>query len=567
MKKKIRKRRIPACSMGAKTDLSGMGNALGGALGLFSSIGGKSTATNQQEVVGQSIADVGAGAASGAKIGAMFGPVGGAIGTVGGALVGAIGKKGGIEQTAGFTEDNRYTLGTGFRAFGNKSLKRKQAKDKLNVQGNRIAVANTEELRSEWDEENAQDTYTFADGGTIPTSPAYVDDGELIQTPDGSVGKVPENGNPTDSNLMHLPGGSKILSDKLKVPGTKKTFAQIAEQMMSKRKSNGTDRFAENSKKLNEMNNAFVHDQLFDMQEQLKARKGIKPKTKAFVEGGLTDSQDTPETIQGVQPSVKGGSNFNFQDMSKTIQGVQLGIKPGKTMSTVLPMAGFSYEKNPSKAPIAQRPHTINTPASVKGGSNFNFDNLATDVLSLAPVVSNLFGNKAETVAPVQNPYSNIIQKTMRKRSYDIEPAKQALLQNRAVSDYNANQMNTNTGANMAYRLQSAIAADKATSDLYGQASNIQNQYDADYANTMNSLGQQYVGATNTAQDINMKSRAASRNIRRTGMGQLSEWAQNRQLMSNQQGRDSAMMDVYRPFLEQGYTQDQITEMLKKFKR
>ena len=155
----------------------------------------------------------------------------------------------------------------------------------------------------------------------------------------------------------------------------------------------------------------------------------------------------------------------------------------------------------------------------------------------------------------------------MRKRSYDIEPAKQALLQNRAVSDYNANQMNTNTGANMAYRLQSAIAADKATSDLYGQASNIQNQYDADYANTINSLGQQYVGATNTAQDINMKSRAASRNIRRTGMGQLSEWAQNRQLMSNQQGRDSAMMDVYRPFLEQGYTQDQITEMLKKFKR
>ena len=548
--------------MGAKTDLSGMGNALGGALGLFSSIGGKSTATNQQEVVGQSIADVGAGAASGAKIGAMFGPVGGAIGAVGGALVGAIGKKGDIEQTAGFTEDNRYTLGTGFRAFGNKSLKRKQAKDKLNVQGNRIAVANTEELRSEWDEENAQDTYTFADGGTIPTSPAYVDDGELIQTPDGSVGKVPENGNPTDSNLMHLPGGSKILSDKLKVPGTKKTFAQIAEQMMSKRKSNGTDRFAENSKKLNEMNNAFVHDQLFDMQEQLKARKGIKPKTKAFVEGGLTDSQDMPETIQGVQPSVKGGSNFNFQDMSKTIQGVQLGIKPGKTMSTALPMAGFSYEKNPSKAPIA-----INTPASVKGGSNFNFGNLATDVLSLAPVVSNLFGNKAETVAPVQNPYSNIIQKTMRKRSYDIEPAKQALLQNRAVSDYNANQMNTNTGANMAYRLQSAIAADKATSDLYGQASNIQNQYDADYANTMNSLGQQYVGATNTAQDINMKSRAASRNIRRTGMGQLSEWAQNRQLMSNQQGRDSAMMDVYRPFLEQGYTQDQITEMLKKFKR
>lgn len=535
MKKK--KRKIPACSMGAKTDLSGMGDSLGGVLSLINGIGGSSTATNQQEVVAQSLADVGQGASTGMKVGSMFGPVGSAVGAVGGALVGAIGKKGKIEETEGFTQDNNYTLGTGFRAFGNKRLKRKQNKDKLNVQGNRIAVANTEELRSDWDEENGGDVYTFEYGGGMMESMAYVDDGEMIQTPDGSINKVPENNSPTDSNLTSLPGGSKILSDTLKIPGTNKTFAQTADKMMTKKKSLGSDKYAENSRKLNEQNNNMIHDQLFELQEYIKAQRGIKPKTKAFVQGGLTGLKDLSDT---------------------------LGLKAGKTISTTLPMAGFSYDNEPSNTTLPVKEHIVNTPQK-KGLGLTGLGSLATDVMSLAPTVSNLFSGKAESVAPIQNPYADRIQRTMRKRSYDIEPAKQAIIQNRAISDYNANQMNTGTGANMAYRLQSAIGADKATSELYNQASNIQNQYDADYANTLNSLGQQYVGAVGSAQDINMRSKAANRNIQRAGISQLSDFAQNKQLMSNQKNRDMAMMDMYQPFLEAGFTQDQIQRMLKNF--
>nr|DAJ18046.1 MAG TPA: hypothetical protein [Podoviridae sp. ctY3D12]DAL01649.1 MAG TPA: hypothetical protein [Caudoviricetes sp.]DAN87400.1 MAG TPA: hypothetical protein [Caudoviricetes sp.] len=100
---------------------------------------------------------------------------------------------------------------------------------------------------------------TLAQGGYSP-SLAYVDDGELIQTPDGQVNKVPEKGQPTDSNLVSLPEGSKILSDKVKYPGTKKTFAQVGEEMMTKKKSKNKDRFAKNSAKLNEMNNKLIHD-------------------------------------------------------------------------------------------------------------------------------------------------------------------------------------------------------------------------------------------------------------------------------------------------------------------
>mgnify|MGYP003609824771 CR=1 FL=1 len=66
----------------------------------------------------------------------------------------------------------------------------------------------------------------------------------MISTPDGFVSKVSEQGQPTDSNLIDLPEGSRILSNTLKVPGTNKTFAELGDKMMVKRNSKGKDIFA-----------------------------------------------------------------------------------------------------------------------------------------------------------------------------------------------------------------------------------------------------------------------------------------------------------------------------------
>jgi hypothetical protein len=66
--------------------------------------------------------------------------------------------------------------------------------------------------------------------------------------------EVPEKGRPTDSNLVNLPEGSRILSDTLKVPGTKETFAQMGKRMMSKKNSKAKDIYAQNAEKLNKMN-------------------------------------------------------------------------------------------------------------------------------------------------------------------------------------------------------------------------------------------------------------------------------------------------------------------------
>lgn len=553
MKKKGKKAR--ACAFGAKITPDSISDMIQGTAGLFGSLSGKSTATTSGQAVGQSVGNIFSGAGSGMQIGQMFGPQGAAIGAAAGAAMGLVGKSGGITETGGFTEDNQYSLGTGLiGAFGNKRLKRKIEQDKAKVQANRIAVSNTANLQADWYNDNNYDTYTFADGGTAG-SLAYVDDGELIQTPDGNVSKVPEQGKPTDSNLVNLPYGTKILSDTLKVPGTKKTFAQMGEEMMSKKKSKGKDRYAQNAAKLNAMNNAMIHDELFNQQEVLKQKKGIKPKTKAFEDGGLNRRYN--RSVNDTMRDIIIGSQFG-QD--KVLTGFYdskgIGRMPNLTDNIALPE-------------ITVTAPTGNTGKGTGKGRRFSFPKLgdigeyASSIASLAPVISNLTSGSAEQVRDVQNPYAGTVARTMRNRRYDITPALRELSTSRAISDYNANQSNTNTGANMAYRLQSAVGLDKAIANLYSQASNMQNQFDADYASTLNNLGQQYVGAVNLSSDLGARNRAAASNIRNAGLGQLSKWAQTQQLMRNQKKRDKQMLGLYKPFLESGFTNTDLTNFLR----
>ena len=189
-----------------------------------------------------------------------------------------------------------------------------------------------------------------------------------------------------------------------------------------------------------------------------------------------------------------------------------------------------------------------------------------TDLTALAPTISNMYA-KPETFNATYNPYESQIRSTMANRKFDISPAKRAIRENRSISNYNAANYNPNTGANLAYRLQSQIAADKAITNLYSTASNVNNQYAGEYANTLNSLGQQRVNAINMAVDLNARSRAAARNIQRTALSQLSQYAQNKQLMKNQKSRDMAMLDMYGPFLEAGYSSKDFASFMKKFKK
>lgn len=554
----------------------------------------KSNATTGGQAAAQSVSDIASGAATGYKV---AGPIGAAVG----AGVGLIGRSGEEAKMTSFTDYDEGSLGSGLiGAFGNRRLRRKRAAIKKNAYSNRAAVQGTNYLQSEaYDDMIGMNTDTMANGG-MSSSLAYVDDGELIQTPDGSISKVPENNKPTDSNLVSLPEGSRVLSDKLKVPGRKETFAQLGEKMMAKKKSKYNDRFAENAAKLNEMNNNMIHDQLFAMQESVKQSKGIKPKTKQIQAAALGDEikpglgdrivdaiyNPNRKWGAGVQWGTGNNQWYHVPTASTTATAsTSTPTRRRKATSTSTntglidegkPELPFTWYDAPTVESVYDTDYdTVESPSATPNDISYRetradrrdklFDKVGSalsGIASLTPVMSNLFTGRPETVDAVYNPYATSISNTMRRRRYDISPAIEDLNRNRATSNYNASQINTSTGANLAYRLQSAVNTDRAIASLRSQESNVNNQYLGDYANTMNSLGQQWVNATNMANEANAQNRATARNIRRTGLSQLSQWAQNRELMRNQKARDMEMWPLYQRFLQAGFTEDDLRAMM-----
>lgn len=574
----------------------------------------KSNATTGGQAAAQSVSDIASGAATGFQV---AGPIGAAVG----AGIGLIGRSGEEARMTSFTDYDEGSLGSGLiGAFGNRKLRRKRAAIKKNAYSNRAAVQGTNYLQSEaYDDMIGMNTDTMANGG-MSSSLAYVDDGELIQTPDGSISKVPENNKPTDSNLVSLPEGSRVLSDKLKVPGRKETFAQLGEKMMAKKKSKYNDRFAENAAKLNEMNNNMIHDQLFAMQESVKQSKGIKPKTKqiqaaalgdeikpglgdrivdaiynpnrkwgAGVQWGTGNNQyyhvpvnpnntqptSTTATVSTSTPTrrrkaTSTSTNTGLIDEGKpelpfTWYGTVNPLKPKHPellTATNDEMAGLGDALTSQADKVTTLPKSNAYSKPKPENNKFDWGSALSGMASLAPIMSNLFTGRPETVDAVYNPYATSITNTMRRRRYDINPAIEDLNRNRATSNYNASQINTNTGANLAYRLQSAVNTDRAIASLRSQESNANNQYLGDYANTMNSLGQQWVNATNIANEANAQNRATTRNIRSAGLSQLSQWAQNRELMRNQKARDMEMWPLYQRFLQAGFTEDDLRAMM-----
>lgn len=461
--------------------IGGIGQAGDAINSMIGNVTAPATATTKGEANMQTVTNTIGGAAKGAAAGfAVGGPVGAIVGGVAGLASGITGNKGKVNLQSNPYDDNiTVNYGTGIRGGKKNRRKIERQRDQAiaNARSNQASLAMGYQNEQEFYQDYDTDIQTMAYGGTA-SSLAYVDDGEVLNTPQGDIVNVPEEGKPTDSNLVNLPEGTRILSDKRKVPGSKETFAQMGKRLMSKKTSKSKDKYAENAAMLNQMHDQMIYDRLFAIQEGTKKKNG---KTKKFAKGG-------------------------------------------------------------------------------------SVGNLITDLTALAPTISNMYA-KPESFNAVYNPYEAQINQTMANRRFDISPAKRAIRENRAISNYNAANYNPNTGANLAYRIQSQVAANKAISDLYSTASNANNQYKADYASTLNSLGQQRVNATNMAVDMNARSRAAARNIQRTALSQLSQYAQNKQLMKNQKSRDMAMLEMYGPFLEAGYKASDFASFMKKFKK
>lgn len=250
MKKKINKKNVPAYAFG----MDQLPNYLGGANVLGSAISGLSGEGSTGDAIGSTLGSAASLAGTGFSIG---GPIGAAAGGVLGAAFGWIGARKRKKQM----EQMR---------------RRKETMNKTQL-GMNAAANQTAEY---WDDNGL--AYTYENGGILPDL-AYVDNNEIIRGDDGTIMQVPNNRPGTDNHLIDASNLESVLSDKIKRPGTNKTFAQEGKKLTRMTKpSKGKDIFADNTNMLNKRNANFAYDNLLSEQEEVKAKKGIKPKKKGI---------------------------------------------------------------------------------------------------------------------------------------------------------------------------------------------------------------------------------------------------------------------------------------------
>lgn len=629
-------KRVPQYAFGADAisnwgNMSGVdrANTVTQGIGAVGSMIGNATSGKKPTAAGV-ISGIGSGAAAGASIGGPWGAViGGAIG----GITSGMGSGGSVNEQTGEYQDPSGIAGL----FGHSKsyIRNKAGRIKNGIQARQMS----EQVAAEYYQDNGYNELSLSKGGIVPSTMAYLDDGEMLRTPDGTIGSIPEEGKPTDSNLLNVPVGTQVLSDKLKVPGTNKTFAEMGKKLMKKSNKKSNNIYAENSQMLNERNNQIAYQALLDQQEALKSKKTNNKNIAAYADGtgdikpyvynrNMSDfkywdpdknsyTQDYLNYVNNItDQDVKDIYSGKYGDMSTYLgknKGVIPTVEQARSLMTdrkygdwhKIGQAYVDSRSNQSKGPkpipsseVASRlgiPYNINVPIGNVDASNArsskyfkyignpgklpvgnsytidrknpnqlidnNWMDLVDNIAALAGPVGNIFSGSPErvdtyTYDPVYGP-----------TDYNIDPIlREATLSDR-IARYNMANINPNTGANMAFGLQSAINRNKAIANAYATKNNAENQMAFNNAQIANQWGQQYANARHLASVEQAQNDAATRNIRRKGFGDLSTRIQQINKDKRLTKRDSAVLEAMLPYLEYGMTSDQLTKLYNNLKR
>lgn len=312
MKKKNNKKTIPAYAFG----MDQLSNYLGGANVFGSAISGLSEEGSTGDVTGSTIGSAASLAGAGLTVGGPIGAaVGGGLGSVSG-LIGSIKRKKQMQALQ----------------------RRKETLNKTKIGMN--AAAETE--GEYWD--NNDLAYTFENGGILPDL-AYLDNNEVVRDDFGNIVQVPNTQPGTDNHLVDASTLESVLSDKIKRPGTNRTFAKEG-QILSKmtKPSKGKDIFAENTNRLNKINANKAYNKLLAEQEAVKAAKGVKPKVKGIP--AYTDGKG--KTVDDVRSKMNADTYAAYSDFFDELSaglnkfGEALGYFPKRIFGPLINNKGIT---------------------------------------------------------------------------------------------------------------------------------------------------------------------------------------------------------------------------------
>lgn len=580
-------------------------------------------------------------------------------------ITGIVGTKGSVDQATG-----EITEGSGILGRRNRNKLRQQS----GVIKNSIAAAqNSQHLAADYYSENGYNDLTMSKGGIVPNTLAYLDDGELIRTPNGEISQIPEQGKPTDSNLVNVPVGTQVLSDKLKVPGTNATFAQVGKKYMKTGKKKGNDVYAQNSQMLNERNNQKKYNELLALQEQVKAKRSIKNKVGKYVLGtpGLpeptTSAEDRDEMTKdgdelnelfirvnpnynpniqhskdrattswyksadkkayqqagnAVRSFLKNKTNYdNAYTALSNLPQIQKNLKAGMSFEDAvvknvqdglygqvhdyfdISSTPFTHGETNSAAPVRSRSsvlHNIVVPISGQGymvqnkvgdydftnnyiytgpgkinipRNNTDYDN-TDNSNNPYDILGNIISNSAALISPIANmtvkdsessvPYTYTPK--YGPTDWNISPILDEINRTNAIARYNQSQLSPNTGAGLAFGIQSAVARNNAIARAYAEKNNMENQMAMQNAGIYNDAARYNTQALHTAAVENAQNRAAARTIRNTGLSQLSTALQSMARDNRLNSRDQALLEYMRDFFNYGSTQDTVNKLYRNFR-
>ena len=200
------------------------------------------------------------------------------------------------------------------------------------------------------------------------------------------------------------------------------------------------------------------------------------------------------------------------------------------------------------------RPFVYNPSPDDAVSNGLDMSSLYSTVATLAPLFDRERAEKVDayTYNPVYGP-----------TNYNIDPIlREATLSDR-IARYNMANINPNTGANMAFGLQSAVNRNKTIANAYSTKNNAENQMAFNNAQIANQWGQQYADARHIAATEYAQNKTNARNInRRNFASALNNWGASLR-DKKQTSMDMAALEMLQPMLNYG-TEDNVLNRVNK---